>query len=159
LVGADLLTAFGTPENLCDTDDAAVHRINLRLQNGECYEEACLKSDQCREESSIYDSELRGRQIIAALKEGYNCKLKEQNQLENDVPDSDTLSGHELDTIAGLFSALHIDVAGPFKRDAHSWELPAVFRGTSVVALFPVRLGDGPRENIIFASSLAVIAL
>ena len=152
LVGADLLIAFGTPENLCDNDDTAVNLINKYLQNGVFYQAACLKSDRCRTESSMYDNELRARNVIAALKEGYICKLKKQKQLENDG--SDTLSSDDLENIAGLLGALQINIEGPFECDAHSWTAPASFRGASVLALLPRRTGDGPRENIIFREIL-----
>jgi hypothetical protein len=65
MIAADLHTAFGTPENLCRTAADATERINQLLQNSETYAEACSKSERCRRESSMYDSALRSKLVMA----------------------------------------------------------------------------------------------
>jgi hypothetical protein len=142
-IGAEVLTAFGTPENLCKTDNDAVDRINQLLQNSESYENARLKSDLCRTQSSMYNSELRGRQVIAALTEAYNGKLLEQKAHENDLattrddlatpPSGDAM----LYEVVESLRLLHIENNGQIDNDEHSVAIPAEFRGVPVLVVLP----------------------
>ena len=147
-IGADVLTAFGTPENLCKTDKDAVDRINGLLQSSNSYAEACLKSEHCRTQSSMYDIELRGRQVIDALKEAYNIKLLEQKKHENDGAGSTLLSGSDNEqAIIEQLSALHIEPKGPINRGEASMEMPAEFRGVPVDVVWSAPPWDDFRYN------------
>ena len=154
-IGADLLTSFGTPENICKTDDAAVERINELLQKHEVYEEARFKAEQCRMTSAMYDSELRGRLIIAALKKAYECKLLEQRKSVNVGADDRFISSADLEHVREQLTGLCIDVTGPVTSDAHSLVLPAKFRGVDVDVVMGSQLNADFCNNVVIREAQA----
>jgi hypothetical protein len=140
MIVADLHDAFGTPENLLKTDAAAIERINQLLQSPAAYAEACLKSDLCRKQSRMYDSELRGRLVISALKEAHATKVEEQKQREIVRADNALLADSDLTEIVERLQAICVEVTGPMIRDEHLVQLQAEWRGMSVNVLLSARL-------------------
>ena len=121
-IGAELLHWFGTPENICDSLDAAVDRVNTLLQNPELLAQAHARADQCRTESSIYDHELRARMVIEALLRAYNDMLLSESRLSDD----------DIDSLANALDGLGIAVEGTADRNQPVVMMPATFRGVSV---------------------------
>jgi hypothetical protein len=149
-IGADLLTAFGTPENICASDDAAVVRINSLLQDRELYREARLKADKCRTDSSMYDSGVRAREILAAVKQAYDSKLQEQRERDNRSAGEKFISVDEYATVLEQLEALGVNATGTFDRGTNSLVLPAKFRGVSVDVVVGLRLDSEVHNNVIF---------
>jgi hypothetical protein len=121
-IGAELLHWFGTPENICDSLDAAVDRVNTLLQNPELLAQAHARADQCRTQSSIYNHELRANMVIEALRRAYNDKLLSESQLADD----------DINSLAIALDGLGIAVEGPAVRKQLVVTMPATFRGVSV---------------------------
>jgi hypothetical protein len=154
-IGADLLTAFGTPENICKSDDAAVERINQLLQNQEVYAQARDKAEQCRRTSTMYDSRLRAERIIAALKKAYQSKLTEQQKRESVGADERFISADDYERVIDQLRALGIVVTGQVASDEHSLVLPAEFRGVGVDVVVGLQLNAEVRDNVAIREIVA----
>jgi hypothetical protein len=73
-IAADLNRCFGTPENILKDDSAALARVNQLLQDPKLLAEAHAKAAQCSDTWSMYDNELRARQVLSALQSAYESK-------------------------------------------------------------------------------------
>ena len=156
-VAVDLLTAFGTPENICNNDDAAIVRINQLLQNPNIYEDARTKAEMCRNTSDMYDNELRARLVLTALKEAYNFKLGEQQTREDAVSEGNFILDDDIECIHQKLSALVIKVDEDRGQtcDQFSIVMQAEFRGVQVDVVISNKLDPTPANNVIFRETLA----
>jgi hypothetical protein len=153
-IGADLLESFGTPENICDSPDAAVARVNFLLQKPGALKAARAKAEDCRSKATMYDNALRAQMVIEALVRAYREKLSEQKQVE--VPcDLETLDMEKDQTrVTNFLESLGIALTGSATPSKDFTTMPATFRGVEVVVKITNQLNPHPQANVVFREVL-----
>ena len=153
-IAADLLECFGTPENICDSADAAVARVNKLLQTPGALEEARSRADECRSKATMYDNAERAQMVIKALVGAYRDKLSEQKQEE--VPcDPETLHMTIDETrVIDFLDGLGIALTGSVTTSEDFTTIPAKFRGVEVVVKIANQLNPLPQKNVVFREVL-----
>jgi hypothetical protein len=149
-----LLECYGTPENICDSPDAAVARVNKLLQTPGALEEARAKAEGCRSKAEMYDNALRAKMVIEALVRAHREKLSEQKPEE--VPsDPETLDmKNDATRVTNVLDGLGIALTGSATTSEDFTTMPATFRGVEVVVKIANQLDPNPQANVVFREVL-----
>ena len=155
-IGADLLTWFGTPENICEDAGAAVARVNELLQDPARLSEARAKAELCRSTSNMYDNAHRAKMVIDALLRAFEETARDQQmQSASSASASQQLEADDLPLLSNVMDGLGIELDGPSERNDRFWIFRAKFRYVPVEVKVTNDLDVLDEDNAAFREVLA----